>query len=69
VVGSGRRIAAHTYPHGTVELYYYDCTPADPAAEPAEGSGFRWVPARELPTLRFPEANAPILRQLAGAGP
>ena len=48
-----------------MELHYLDCAVVDATALPAEGSGFAWVPAAELPTLRFPEANGPILQELA----
>ena len=65
VLGPLRRRTAHTYPHGRVELYYYDGRPRDAGDEPAEGSGFRWVEASTLPALRFPEANAPVLDDLA----
>lgn len=65
VVGPRRRVATHEYPHGRVELHYFDCVPADPRAEPDRASGFRWVAAGELPALRFPEANGPILKELA----
>lgn len=63
--GPTRRVVTHRYPHGLVELHYVDCTTEDPAAEPAEGSGYQWVAAGDLPRLVFPEANAPILQLLA----
>jgi 8-oxo-dGTP diphosphatase len=66
VVGRLRRVIEHHYPHGHVRLFFFDCEPADPAAEPAVDSGCRWVPAMELPGLRFPEANELILEELAG---
>lgn len=56
---------AHRYPHGLVELSYYDGRPADPAAEPDPASGFRWVDARDLAGYTFPGANGPILAALA----
>ena len=65
VVGRERRRVAHRYPHGPVVLHYFDCEPAQPHPEPDEGSGFRWVSARDLPGLTFPEANGPILERLA----
>jgi len=60
-----RRVAEHRYPHGHIELSYYDGSTREPAAEPAAGTGFRWVAAAELPGLRFPEANGPVLAALA----
>jgi mutator protein MutT len=66
VVGPLRRITTHRYPHGLVELYFYDCTTEDPLGEPKAHSGFRWVDAGQLLSLRFPKANEAILDELAG---
>lgn len=60
-----RRVITHTYPHGAVALHYFDAEPINPVAEPSVGSGFRWIAASELPELTFPEANGPILSELA----
>jgi 8-oxo-dGTP diphosphatase len=68
VVGPLRRITTYRYPHGLVELHFYDCMTALPAAQPPADSGFVWIPARELRLLRFPEANEAILADLARAG-
>jgi 8-oxo-dGTP diphosphatase len=65
VLGRLRRVITHRYPHAWVELFYYDCATEGPLAEPEPGTGFRWVAAVDLPTLTFPEANEPILRELA----
>jgi 8-oxo-dGTP diphosphatase len=65
IVGPLRHVTTYRYPHGLVELFFYDCTTADPAAEPAVSSGFQWVPAGRLRLLRFPEANEAILEELA----
>lgn len=65
VLGPLRRVITHRYAHGLVELHYFDCTPEDPHAEPSPDSGFLWVPARMLPSLTFPEANGPVLDELA----
>ena len=64
-IGPLRRRIEYRYPHGWVELSYFDCTLADPRAEPEPGTGFRWVPAGELPSLVFPQANEPVLEELA----
>jgi 8-oxo-dGTP diphosphatase len=60
-----RRVRLHRYPHGLVELHYFDCVPSNDAAEPTTGSGFRWIPVEKLATLVFPEANDEVLRDLA----
>jgi 8-oxo-dGTP diphosphatase len=68
IVGSLRRTLIHRYPHGLVELSFYDCTPEDPDAESPAESGFRWVPVDRLATLRFPEANEIIVEELTREG-
>lgn len=64
-VGALRRVMTHRYPHGLVELYYYDCVPRVQDSEPDPASGFAWIRASELRSLDFPEANGPILEALA----
>jgi 8-oxo-dGTP diphosphatase len=66
VVGRLRRVIEHHYPHGLVRLFFFDCVPADPAAEPSANSGSRWVSATQLLSLRFPDANEPLLEELSG---
>jgi 8-oxo-dGTP diphosphatase len=66
VVGPLRHVTTYCYPHGLVELFFYDCTRLHSAAEPAAGSGFRWINAAELTTLRFPEANEGVIAGLGG---
>ena len=63
VQGLVRRFA-HRYPHAFVELSYYDCELDPFDAEPSPDSGFTWVSAEQLPTLRFPGANDPIIEEL-----
>lgn len=62
-----RRIIEHRYPHGHVRLHFFDCLLEDERAEPAIDAGCRWVLTHELPGLRFPEANEPILEELIAA--
>jgi mutator protein MutT len=64
-VGALRAVRTHQYPHGLVELFFFDCTARDPAAEPPPTSGFQWVSAGSLGSLRFPEANRAVLDELA----
>jgi 8-oxo-dGTP diphosphatase len=69
VVGPLRRATTHRYPHGLVELFFFDCTTEDPGAEPAQGSGFQWIPASRLASLRFPEANETVVEELTRERP
>jgi 8-oxo-dGTP diphosphatase len=71
VIGRLRARFVHRYPHGLVELSYYDGRTLDPAAEPVEGTGFRWVAAPDLSGYTFPGANEPVVAELARgwAGP
>ena len=55
---------AHRYPHGLVDLTYNHCRPLDSAAEPDDGSGFRWLAARALPGYTLPGANEPVVAEL-----
>jgi mutator protein MutT len=64
VVGPLRRVTTHRYPHGFVELHFFDCAIEDDAAEPAVLSGFQWVSASQLAALRFPEANEGVIGEL-----
>jgi 8-oxo-dGTP diphosphatase len=66
VVGALRRATIYRYAHGRVELHFFDCMTENPDAQPLAGSGFQWVPAAELASLRFPEANEAIVVELAG---
>lgn len=59
-----RQTVEHLYPHARVELYYYDCEPVDPVADPDPATGFRWVDASALAALTFPEANGPVVAEL-----
>lgn len=56
----------HHYAHGDVDLHFWLCRPADATAVMDDHQGYRWVPAAELATLPFPEANAPVVAMLAG---
>jgi mutator protein MutT len=60
-----RRVVDYTYPHGRVEMSFFDCVTADPTAEPGPSTGFRWVAVGELARRRFPGANDAVLEELA----
>jgi mutator protein MutT len=66
-VAALRRVVTHHYPHGEVRLHYYDCELVNAFDEPVPASGFHWVAAADLPGLRFPDANEPIVDELARA--
>jgi mutator protein MutT len=53
-----------TYPHGRFELCFWLCHPAPRAEVHDSHRGFRWVPASELKSLKFPEANQPLIEFL-----
>ena len=59
-----RRSLRHQYPHGFVELHYFNCITINPLGEPNLKSGFLWVDVADLHVLDFPEANEIILREL-----
>jgi 8-oxo-dGTP diphosphatase len=56
----------HAYPDRTVTLHFYAC---GFRGEPKGmiGQQVRWVPRDELAALPFPEADAGLIRVLAGA--
>jgi 8-oxo-dGTP diphosphatase len=56
----------YSYSHGDVELSFYLCAWN---GESKPTSPFRWVDRAVLSTLRFPEANAPLIRILSDNGP
>lgn len=64
LVGRLRRVVHHTYPHGRVELHFFDCALVDPEREPDPATGFQWVRTEDLPGYEFPGANAAILAEL-----
>jgi len=60
-----RRIVRHVYPHGFVELHFFDCRLAtDAVAEPDPATGFHWVTVFELPSYTFPGANEAVVADL-----
>ncbi len=70
-----RRLHAgrHEYPHGIVELEFWLCCLAIPGAQTPDdleiGGDFHWVAAQSLQSLRFPDANRPVLEILnTGSG-
>jgi 8-oxo-dGTP diphosphatase len=60
-----RRVVNYRYPHAWVEMSFFDCELAEPGAEPPGSTGFRWLSAGDLGSLKFPGANDAILEELA----
>lgn len=52
------------YPHGPVDLHFWLCRPADREQVADSHQGFRWIPGVELDSLKFPEANLPLIEEL-----
>lgn len=52
------------YPHGRVHLHFYLCHPVEVNLVGEHHRGFRWVEAAELKTLKFPDANAEVVKSL-----
>lgn len=57
----------HSYPHATVDLHFVLCHPTEAASVSDEHRGFRWIPREQLESLKFPEANEPLIAMLMGA--
>lgn len=53
-----------TYPHGTFDLHFWLCRPTARAIVGQDHKGYRWVWAKELKSLQFPEANLPLIEAL-----
>lgn len=54
----------HAYPHGDVELHFWRCQPMSSVGESLPTGTFRWTPRSLLNDLRFPDANAAVLKML-----
>jgi mutator protein MutT len=61
--------AAHGYSHGTVDLHFWLCQPADPASVQQEHRGFHWVAPEDLAKHHFPEGNLRLLELLCPIAP
>lgn len=53
------------YPYDTLDLEFWLCRPVPRATVAEDHRGYRWVPAAELPALKFPEANLPLIQVLS----
>jgi 8-oxo-dGTP diphosphatase len=61
---SRRTPVTHEYPDRAVTLWPVDCAWQSGEAELREVTAARWLVPGELAPLRFPDANAPLLREL-----
>ena len=50
------------YPHGTLDLHFFNCVPLEAEATPI--NGFRWVSRDQLAGLEFPAANREVIESL-----
>ncbi len=59
----------HAYPHATVDIRFYRCvlTAGEPRALGC--AELRWVAPHELAEVRFPPANAALIRRLISESP
>jgi 8-oxo-dGTP diphosphatase len=53
----------HDYPHGRIELTFVLCRPVA-TGRPAALGRFEWRTSGELSSLKFPEANEPVVKLL-----
>lgn len=62
-VGAELLATAHEYPDRRVELHFFRCDlPGEPT--PQLGQEMQWVSRADLPTLRFPPADAELIALL-----
>lgn len=63
-----RQCIEHDYPHGKLELSFFDCElDADTSTSPEPNAPFGWRPLQEVIELPFPPANVEILTSLRPA--
>ena len=62
-----RRTLEHAYPEKAVRLHFVDVTAFDGEPAGREGQRLRWVALDALAGLEFPDANRPIVAELAAA--
>lgn len=56
--------AAFEYAHGTVDLHFWLCHPADPAQVAQQHLTFHWVAQADLKNYRFPDGNRRLIELL-----
>ena len=54
----------YDYFHGSVDLHFFLCRPTEAPETHTDLHGFRWENVSVLRTLKFPDANVPIVELL-----
>ena len=54
----------HDYPDVAVDLFFWRCVPRVAREIAADHNGYRWLPAAELPRLKFPAGNQQVIAKL-----
>ena len=54
----------YEYAYGSVDLHFYLCRQLDPPDASHDLRGFRWENVSVLRSLKFPDANVPVLELL-----
>ncbi len=58
----------HDYPHGRVEVSFFECITESNVSDPLLGN-FRWIRRNELESCRFPEANRHVVDLILSRSP
>lgn len=54
----------YEYAYGSVDLHFYLCHPLEAPAAEHDLHGFRWEAVSSLRSMKFPDANVPVLEML-----
>lgn len=54
----------YEYAYGSVDLHFYLCHPLDAPEASHDLRGFRWEAVSSLRSLKFPDANVPVVEML-----
>lgn len=65
-VGEPIETIAHHYPEIDVVLHFFDCRRVSGKPQPLGCVELRWVTPEQLPMYSFPEADAKLIKKLAG---
>jgi 8-oxo-dGTP diphosphatase len=67
-IGAEIHRVVHAYPDRDVRLYFFEARILSGEPRKLEVADFRWVTSGELMDYQFPEADLPLLHQLAREG-